>query len=136
MAVKQLSVFIENRHGTLTEVTEALSAGGIDIRALSLAETPDYGILRLIVSDTEKACEILRATGRTVSVRNLVGIRVSDEPGGLSRACRVLTDNGFDISYMYAFLTKEPGFADVVMRVHNTDEAEKCLTGAGFTLTA
>ena len=127
MSVKQLSVFIENRPGTLVEVTETMAAAGIDIRALSLAETPDYGILRLIVSDAEKAFEVIKATGRTVSINRVPGIRVGDRPGGLSAALKVLTNAGFDVEYMYAFISEHAGCADVVLRVGDTAKAEALL---------
>ena len=134
MSVKQLSVCIENRPGTLVEVTETMAAAGIDIRALSLAETPDYGILRLIVSDAEKAFEVIKATGRTVSINRVPGIRVGDRPGGLSAALKVLTYAGFDVEYMYAFISEHAGCADVVLRVGDTAKAEALLAENGFEL--
>lgn len=134
MAVKQLSVFIENRRGMLVEVTETLAAAHIDIRALALAETADYGILRLIVSDTDKALEAIRATGRTVSVNNMLGVKISDRPGGLAGALRVLTENGIDVDYMYAFIAETGNRANVVLRVADTKLAEERLAAAGFEL--
>ena len=134
MAVKQLSVFIENRRGMLVEVTETLAAAHIDIRALALAETPDYGILRLIVSDTDKALEAIRATGRTVSVNKMLGVKISDRPGGLAEALRVLTENGIDVDYMYAFIAESGNRANVVLRVADTQNAEEKLAAAGFEL--
>ncbi|MCQ2354154.1 MAG: ACT domain-containing protein [Clostridia bacterium] len=134
MAVKQLSVFIENRRGMLVEVTEALASAKIDIRALALAETPDYGILRLIVSDTDKALEVIRATGRTVSVNNMLGVRISDRPGGLAEALKILTDNGIDVDYMYAFIAETGDQANVVLRVADTKKAERTLSDTGFDL--
>jgi hypothetical protein len=138
MAVKQLSVFIENRPGTLVEVTEILAAADIDIRALSLAETPDYGILRLIVDKTERACEAVRASGRTVTVNHMVGVRICDRPGGLSAALRLLAGKGFEVEYMYAFLSEKENEAEVVLRVKGSSEdraaAEKALAEGGFDL--
>lgn len=134
MAVKQLSVFIENRRGMLVEVTETLAAAHIDIRALALAETADYGILRLIVSDTDKALEAIRATGRTVSVNQMLGVKISDRPGGLAEALRVLTENGIDVDYMYAFIAESGSRANVVLRVADTKTAEEKLAAAGFEL--
>ena len=134
MSVKQLSVFIENRRGMLVEVTEAMAAANVDIRALALAETPDYGILRLIVNNTEKALEVIRATGRTVSVNHMLGLKIDDRPGGLAAALKVLTDNGIDVEYMYAFIAEHAERADVVLRVNDTGEAERKLAQAGFEL--
>lgn len=134
MAVKQLSIFIENKRGMLVEVTEAIGAAGVDIRALALAETPDYGILRLIVSDTDRALAAVRATGRTVSVNRMLGVRIKDQPGGLAAALRVLTEAGFDVEYMYAFLSEREGTANVVLRVSDTTLAEQKLIEAGFEM--
>jgi hypothetical protein len=134
MAVKQLSVFIENRHGMLAEICSALASAGIDIRALSLAETPDYGILRLIVSDTDKAYETVRSTGRSAKINHVLGLRVDDRPGGLSAPLSLLTEAGFDVEYMYAFIGENKDFADVVMRVKDTAAAEALLRDKGYTL--
>ena len=118
----------------LVEVTEALAAADIDIRALALAETPDYGILRLIVSDTEKALGVIRETGRTVSVNHMLGLKIDDRPGGLAGALKVLTDSGIDVEYMYAFIAEHAARANVVLRVNDTKTAEAKLAAAGFEL--
>ena len=119
-------------------MAETISAAGVDIRALSLAETPDYGILRLIVDDTYKALDAIKATGRTVSVNHMLGIRIDDSPGGLSGALRLLTDKGFDVEYMYAFLSEHGHRADVVLRVSGTSDdraaAEALLAEGGYEL--
>ncbi len=138
MAIRQLSVFIENSHGSLAEVAETISDAGVDIRALSLAETPDYGILRLIVDDTYKALDAIKATGRTVTVNHMLGVRIDDSPGGLTGALRLLTDGGFDVEYMYAFLSEQGHRADVVLRVSGTSDdraaAEAALSAGGYEL--
>lgn len=118
----------------LVEVTEALAEANIDIRALSLAETPDYGILRLIVSDTEKALTVIRATGRTVSVNHMLGLKIDDRPGGLAEALAVLTAENIDVEYMYAFIAEHAARANVVLRVNDTAAAEEKLKKAGFEL--
>jgi hypothetical protein len=134
MAVRQLSVFLENKQGMLVEVTEALTEAGVDIRALSLAESDDYGIMRLIVSDTDRALEAVRATGRTVTVNRVVGLKIADRPGGLHEALAVLGKADINIGYMYAFISEKPGEAEVVLRVSDTAAAEKLLLDSGFEL--
>ena len=134
MAVKQLSVFIENRKGMLSEVTDALSDAHINLRALCLAEAADYGILRLIVDDTEKAVGIVRDTGRTVVVNDVVGVIVPDTPGGLNLVLHTLNGRDVGIDYMYAFISKENGKANVVFRTSDVAAADKYLSDAGFEL--
>ena len=132
MAIKQLSVFIENKKGMLVEVTGALKEAGVDIRALSLAETDYYGILRLIVSDFDLALEAIGKTGRTVKINRVLGLRVDDRPGGLSEALELLNRADINVEYMYAFIGIVPGRADVVIRVSDTDRAEALLRGSGL----
>ncbi len=132
MAVRQLSVFIENKKGMLVEVTRALKEAGVDIRALSLAETEYYGILRLIVSDFDKAYDAVLKTGRTVKINHVLALRVDDRPGGLSDALELLNRESINVEYMYAFICPEPDRADVVLRVSDTQTAETVLKNAGF----
>ena len=106
----------------------------IDIRALSIADTTDYGILRLIVNDPEKAEAALKDSGLTVSMTNVLGIGIPDEPGGFSRAIRVLADAGISVEYAYAFITPEVGAAYVIIRVENNEDATAVLTKAGIKL--
>ncbi len=134
MSVKQLSVFIENRRGMLTGVADALSAANIDVRAMSLADTHDYGLVRMIVSDTDKALEVIRATGRAVTVNKVVCVQVADRPGGLVGVLHVLNDNDIDVEYMYAFLADSREHANVVLRVADNEKAEALLSGAGYEL--
>ena len=134
MAVKQLSIFLENRRGPLIDATAALANAQIDIRALSLAETPDYGILRVIISDIDKGIEIIRNAGYAVSVNEVLGISIPDSPGGLSGALKVLCYGGFDVEYMYAFVAEVGEQANVVVRVSDTKKAERILIEAGFTV--
>jgi len=135
MAFRQLSVFIENKPGTLLEVTETLKAANIDIRALSLAETPDYGILRLIVDDSYKACDAIRETGRVVKINHVIGVQIDDRPGGLVEVLKTLSENGYEVEYMYAFLSETAKKAEVAIRVnHDRDDAENLLREKGFKL--
>jgi len=135
MAFRQLSVFLENRPGTLLEVTETLKKANIDIRALSLAETPDYGILRLIVDDSYKAVDAIKETGRIVKINHVIGVQIDDRPGGLVEVLKALGENGYEVEYMYAFLSETAKKAEVAIRVdHDRDLAEKLLADKGFTL--
>ena len=127
MIVEQISVFLENKAGRLVEVTAALAKAKINIRALSLADTSDFGILRLIVDDTEKTKEILRDKGLTVGRTNVVAVEVVDEPGGLDRILRVLSDAQINVEYMYAFVQKDADNATLIFRFDRTEQAVEIL---------
>ena len=128
MSVEQLSVFLENKAGRLLEVTEALSDAKINIRALSLADTSDFGILRMIVDNTEKAKSILRDKGLTVGRTNVVAVEVADEPGGLSRILKVLSEAKINVEYMYAVVQKDNERATLIFRFDRTEQATEALT--------
>lgn len=131
MTIKQLSVFVENKKGKLVEIMQELAAHGIDIRALSLADTTDYGILRLIVNDTDKAVAALQTANCVVSVNEVLGVAVSDTPGSFAAAVQALADNGVNLEYVYAFITPQKGYAYVVMRVTDNEAATAILQKAG-----
>jgi hypothetical protein len=103
MIIKQLSVFLENKSGRLTEVTEALASAHINISAFSIADTSEFGILRMIVSKPDEAEKTLKARGISVHITDVVGVIVPDEPGGLHRMLKILSAEGISIEYMYAF---------------------------------
>lgn len=128
MTVKQLSVFVENRPGSLAEITAALHHAGIDIRALSIADTTNFGVLRLIVNRPAAASEALRNAGFTVSLTKVVAIGVSDCPGGLSTALGVLAGAGITVEYMYAFISREQGTAYVILRTDDNSRTAQVLT--------
>ncbi|MBC8571129.1 ACT domain-containing protein [Zongyangia hominis] len=132
MVVKQLSVFIENKSGRLVQITEILGKNKIDIRAVSIADTTSFGILRLIVDDPDRAKSVLREAGFTVSITEVIAIAIEDEPGGLSKALRVLSNAQIGVEYMYAFLSKEDKTAYVILRVEDNDEAARVLQAAGI----
>ena len=134
MGISQLSIFVENRTGKLVECMKALSDAGVDIRALSIADTQDFGILRLIVSDTEKAIEHLRKEGFVVKENHVVGIAIDDTAGSLCKVVDLLSENGINIEYMYAFITVLKKSAYIVLRVEDNDACEKLLTEHGVTL--
>ncbi len=134
MAIRQLTVFVENKQGAVVSITETLSAHNINIRALSIAETQDFGILRLIVNDEETAEKILKDEGYLIKITDVVGVKIGDAPGKLSSALKVLDENKINIEYLYAFMARTEKHAYVVIRVENNDAAEKALCDAGFKI--
>ena len=135
MIVDQISVFIENKMGTLAEVTEILGNAGIDMRALSLADTTDFGVLRLIVNDPDRTLCLLREAGFAVSVTKTLAAPIHDVPGGLAKILRILTDNAISVEYAYAFISRKQGDAYVILRVNDCDRAENLLIGQGIKMT-
>ena len=135
MAIKQISVFLENRPGMLDAMTVVLAEAGIDLRALSLAETKDFGIVRMIVDDVYETANVLKNNGYIASMTPVVAVMIPDEVGGLSRVLAALTGSGITVEYMYASLAgKSSGHAYMILRVEKTDVAEAALRGAGFKL--
>ena len=134
MAIKQLTVFVENKQGALVEITAALSAHNINLRALSIAETQDFGILRLIVNDEAAAEKILADAGYLIKVTEVVGVKIGDEPGKLTAALEVLDRAGINMEYLYAFMARTEKHAYVVLRVEDNAAAESALEAAGFHL--
>ena len=132
MAIKQLTVFVQNKKGTVVSVTEILSKNNINLRALSIAETQDFGILRLIVSDVCAAEKVLTENGYLIKTIDVVGVKIGDEPGELSGALGVLDKEGINVEYLYAFMARTEKHAYVVLRVEDNAAAEAALTGAGF----
>ena len=133
MAVSQLSIFAENKRGGLVELTTLLAGSGVDLRALSLADTQDYGIVRLIVSDVAHACSALTENGIVYSVTPVLAVALDDKPGSLAKAMQALAGGGVDVEYMYAFLSTH-GYACAILRVTDNSSAEVLLKAAGFTL--
>ena len=134
MAIKQLTVFVPNRKGAIVEVTKILSENNINMRALSIAETEDFGILRLIVNDEITAKKELTEKGYLIKVVDVVGVKVGDEPGQLSGALNVLDQNNINIEYLYAFMSRTEKHAYVVLRVEDNDAAEKALSDANYKI--
>lgn len=127
MLIKQISVFIENMPGKLSEVTQVLGDNGIDMSALTLADTTDFGILRLIVNDPDKACQILRAHDFVVKQSDVIAVVIDDRPGGLTGVLQVLTSGNVSVEYMYAFVGSQDGHAVVVLRPDNAQTALQVL---------
>jgi hypothetical protein len=134
MKVEQISIFLENKPGGLSEVTRILKENNINIRALSLADTTDFGILRLIVNDVEKAKEMLKAAGLSVGRTTVVALEVPDSPGGLNSILETLSKESINVEYMYAFIQSSGKNAVIIFRFDNTDRAIEILSNAGFTV--
>lgn len=134
MAIKQLSIFVENREGALVTITDAIAKSGVDIRAMSVADTQDFGIFRLIVTDPDRAKTSLEASDCFVSITEVVGVAIADEPGALAKVVKILARNNINIEYMYAFITISKKFAYVVLRVADNEAAEKILVDNGIQL--
>ena len=134
MAIKQLTVFVQNQKGTIVSVTDILSVNNVNLRALSIAETQDFGILRLIVSDEQTAERVLLENGYLIKVIDVVGVKIGDEPGELSKALGVLDKAGINVEYLYAFMARTDKHAYVVLRVEDNEVAEAALAGAGFKM--
>ena len=134
MAIKQLSVFVENKQGSMVSITDILSKQDINIRALSIAETQDFGMLRLIVNDTAAAEKILTDEGYLIKVNDVVGVKIGDTPGKLSAALNVLNENKINMDYLYAFMSRTEKHAYVVVRVEDNAAAEKALEDKVFAV--
>ena len=129
MKVEQLSIFLENKAGRLAKVTRTLKEANINIRALSLADTSEFGILRLIVNDHEKAKAVLKEQGFTVGRTSVVAVEVDDKPGGLDAILHLLSENDINVEYMYAFVQTGRKSATLILRFDNTDRALEVLAG-------
>jgi hypothetical protein len=134
MKVDQISIFLENKSGRLAEVTRVLGNAGINVRALSLADTSDFGILRLIVNDSAKAVDVLKQNQFTVSMTQVVAVEVSDRPGGLAYILDILQKEKINVEYMYAFVERSSDNAVIIFRFDDIDKAIKTLTGKGITV--
>ena len=131
--VYQISVFLENRAGQLSEITTALAENGSDLRAMSIAETADYGILRMIVDDAQKATSVLMEHGYLLSMTPVLVIAVSDEPGGIAPILATMAEGNIDIEYMYSLFTHIEGKAYIVFRVAESDKFVSLLASHGIT---
>ncbi|KAB0666639.1 ACT domain-containing protein [Oryzomonas japonica] len=134
MKVEQISIFIENKSGRLAEITRILGENGINIRALSLADTSDFGILRLIVNDVERANQVLKGKGFTVNKTEVVAVEVPDRPGGLGAILQTLDTESINVEYMYAFVEHCGGNAVIIFRFDETDKAIEVLKVNNFSV--
>lgn len=134
MKTEQISVFLENRTGRLAEVTHALAEAGINIRALSLADTTDFGILRMIVCSSEKAKATLKAKGFTIGRTAVIPVEIPNAPGGLDTLLQTVSDSGINVEYMYPLVQGSGPRAVMVFRFDKTDKAVEVLNSKGFSI--
>lgn len=134
MELKQLSIFVENKKGRLEEITGILAKHQITIRAVSIADTTDYGILRLIVNKPDEAMIALKENGITVSITSVIAIAIDDKPGALYEAVKLLSENDISIEYMYAFLNPTNEAASVIFRIEDNKKAIEVLKNNGIRL--
>lgn len=132
--IKQISIFVENKPGRLKAMTNILKENNIDIRALSIADTKDFGILRLIVNDPDKTCEVLKNAECTVTITEVLAVGLEDKPGGLAVVMDTLFENSISVEYMYAFFSKLEGQASVILRVNDNKKAADVLSNAEIKL--
>jgi len=134
MKVKQIAIFLENKSGRLADISHTLAENAINIRALSLADTADFGILRLVVNDTTKAQQVLKENGFTVGITEILAVEVPDKPGALDCILQVVRDAGLNVEYMYAFTKKSGESGMLLFRFDNQDAAVTVFQKAGFRL--
>ncbi|HIY27876.1 MAG TPA: acetolactate synthase [Firmicutes bacterium] len=134
MQVQQLSVFVENKSGRLAEIAEIIAGAGADIRALTVADTSDFGILRLIVDKPQIAAQALRDADMTVSITSVIMMGLSDQPGAFAQAMRTLAENHVSVEYMYAFVSKDSGRASVIIRTDEVERGIEVLRAGGVTI--
>ena len=133
MEIRQLSIFLENKPGQLSAICRALADAGVNIATLSLADTSDFGIVRMIVDDHEKAKDVLMEKGHVVNVREVIAVCVPDRPGGMAEVMQVLDKAGVNIEYSYAFAFHKGEKAVLVFRFSDNAKAESALKAAGYT---
>ena len=132
MSLKQLTIFVENKQGSLVDITDTLAQNNVNLRALSIADTQDFGLLRLIVNDNDTALSALSDKGYVLKVTEVVGVKIGDQPGKLSKALSVLAEAGVNVEYLYAFMARTEKHAYVVLRPTDNAAAENALEAAGF----
>ena len=131
MAVEQLSIFVENAPGRLFAITDILARENVDMKALSVADTMEFGILRIIVSDTKKGYEALKSENITASITEVLAVKIIDKVGSLNDTLRILKDANVNIEYIYSFLSHDPEHAYIIIRTDDTKKAEKALIDGG-----
>ncbi len=134
MLLKQISVFAENRHGAIRDITAVLADEGINIRALSIADTTDFGVVRLIVDRRKDALAALHNNGMTVIETDVLALAVDDSPGTFHEALVALTESNIMIEYCYGFVSQKAGLATIILKCDDEEKALGCLSSKGFTL--
>ena len=136
MAIRQLTVFVENKQGSLVSVTRSLAKHNVNIRALSIAETTEFGILRIITPDVDKAKKVLRDVDVISKITDVIAVYIDDKAGGLAKMLRSITEAGINVEYMYAFLGRTEGKALMVLKADDEEKAEKALISSGMELAS
>ena len=136
MFIKQLSIFIENKVGRLQAIMDTLSENEINIRALSIAETTEFGILRIITSDIDKAKKVLRDIDVISKITDVIAVYIDDKAGGLAKMLQAITNAEINVEYMYAFLGRTEGKALMVLKADDAKKAEQALLGSGMELAS
>lgn len=134
MGIRQLSVFLANKKGSLHEISDIIAKAGVDLRSMCIADTSDYGIVRMIADDPQKAADVLAAAGHTANIREVTAFSVPDVPGGLSSVLCLLEENNVNIEYLYALVTTNKDKAYAVMRTDDTERTDKLLADNGVEL--
>lgn len=134
MSINQLSIFVENKAGRIANISEVLFEANIDIRSISIADTSDFGILRLIVDNPDKAVSALKNANIAVSVTSVIAIGINDKPGEFYKAIRILADEGIGIEYMYAFISREENKAFDILRINEENRALEILQQNGISI--
>ena len=134
MIIKQLSIFLENRTGRIREIAALLAQSNVNIRALTLADSSDFGIMRLIVDKLDTALKCLKENNISTALTSVVAVEVPDKPGGLAEVLNIISDSGFDIVYMYSLPEKKHNNAIMIMRLNNTEEAAGILKEQGLSI--
>ena len=134
MGIRQLSVFLANKKGSLHEISDVIANAGVDLRSMCIADTSDYGIVRMIADDPQRAADALIAAGHTANIRTVTAFAVPDVPGGLSKVLCILEENNIDIEYLYALVTTNKDKAYAVMRTDDSERTEKLLLEKGIEL--
>lgn len=132
MSIKQISIFLANKTGELSGVISFLASNGINLRAMSIADTMDFGLVRIITDDPETALKILADEGFSVRANDVLAVTIDDRPGGLATVLSIISEADVAIEYTYAFLSNKPGFASLIFRVDDNDKATRALTSAGI----
>ncbi|KUK45083.1 MAG: ACT domain-containing protein [Euryarchaeota archaeon] len=134
VAIKQISLFVENKPGRMAKVSKTLSDAGVNIRALTVAEAGDFGVIRMVVDDPEKGYQVLHDNGFTVSETEVLAVEMKDIPGGLYEIVNTLGESNVNVDYAYAFVTTKAERALLIIRVDNLEKAREVLTSAGVKL--
>jgi len=134
MEIKQISVFLENTKGRLSKVTQTLAHAGINLRAISIADTADFGILRFIVDKTNEAVEVLGSAGFTVKLTDVLAVEIDDVPGSLAKLMELIQNSDVNIEYLYATLENKSGKAVIIFKMENHDSGLQLVKNSGLTL--